>query len=46
MGVELHVLKPRDFELVVATGRKWQVHHRHQLLEKPDYVIARTGAET
>lgn len=46
MGVELQVLKPQDFELVVATGRKWQVHHRHLALEKPDYVIARTGAET
>ena len=46
LGVDLAVLKPQDFELVVATSRAWEVHHRTTTLRKPDYVIARTGAET
>lgn len=46
MGIDLAVLKPQDFELVVATGKAWEVHHRTAVLRKPHYVIARTGAET
>lgn len=46
MGVELEVLKPQDFDLIVGTERGWDASHRTRTLEKPDFIIARTGAET
>lgn len=46
MGVDLAVLKPQDFELVVATAKAWEFHHRTAVLRKPHYLIARKGAET
>jgi gamma-F420-2:alpha-L-glutamate ligase len=46
LGIELEVLKPQDFDLVVGTERGWSASHRFRTLEKPDFIIARTGAET
>lgn len=46
MGVDLEVLRPQDFELIVGTHRGWDVHHPGRQLAKPDYVLARTGAES
>lgn len=45
-GVELEVLKPQDFELIVGTKRGWDVHYPQRRLDRPEFVIARTGAET
>lgn len=46
MGIELDVLRPQDFDLIVGTARGWDASHRFQSLEKPDFILARTGAET
>lgn len=46
LGVELEILKPQDFELVVGTKRGWDVCHRIRKLDRPDFIIPRTGAES
>lgn len=46
MGIELEVLRPQDFDLIVGTERGWDASHRFRQLAKPDFIIARTGAET
>lgn len=46
MGIELEVLRPQDFDLIVGTERGWDASHRFRMLDKPDFIIARTGAET
>jgi gamma-F420-2:alpha-L-glutamate ligase len=45
-GVELHVLDPHKFDLVVGPVRDWSVRYEHHQLERPDFLMARTGAET
>ena len=46
MRIDLDVLKPQDFELIVGTRRGWDVHHRARDLPRPDFIMARTGAES
>ena len=46
LGIELEVLKPRDFDLVVDTNEAWTATYNGHALEKPDAIITRTGAET
>lgn len=46
LGVDLEVLKPQDFDLVVATTRGWSASYDGQQLERPDIIIPRTGSET
>lgn len=46
LGIELKVLQPRDFELVVASPGEWCAIYRGRSLPKPDLIIARTGSET
>lgn len=43
-GVDLQVLQPRDFDLVVGSGA--QALYRGRPLPRPDFIIARTGSET
>jgi gamma-F420-2:alpha-L-glutamate ligase len=46
-GVEISVLKPQDFELVVdSPSDEWSATYRGRRLPKPDLIIARTGSET
>jgi gamma-F420-2:alpha-L-glutamate ligase len=46
-GVEISVLKPQDFELVVdSPSDEWSAIYRGRRLPKPDLIIARTGSET
>jgi gamma-F420-2:alpha-L-glutamate ligase len=45
-GLQLDVLKPRDFELVVSTEREWSVEYAGGKLPRPDFIIPRTGSET
>jgi gamma-F420-2:alpha-L-glutamate ligase len=46
-GIDLKVLKPQDFELIVDSGGQgWSAVHRGRRLAKPDLIIARTGSET
>lgn len=45
-GLELHVLDPHKFDLIVGPIREWTVRYEHHQLERPDFIMARTGAET
>ncbi|MCG2842109.1 RimK family alpha-L-glutamate ligase [Sandaracinobacter sp. RS1-74] len=45
-GLELHVLDPHKFDLVVGALGNWSVRYEHRALERPDFIMARTGAET
>lgn len=46
LSIGLQVLNPKHFDLVVGTPESWRVHYRDALLERPDFIICRTGAET
>ena len=45
-GIELSVLQPQDFELVVGSNEDWSAIYRGRRLPQPDLIIARTGSET
>lgn len=45
-GIDLHVLKPHDFDIVAAPVEGWSVHYNGHSLERPDFILCRTGAET
>jgi gamma-F420-2:alpha-L-glutamate ligase len=45
-GIELEVLKPRDFDLIVDSHEGWSAIYEGRRLKKPDMIIARTGSET
>jgi gamma-F420-2:alpha-L-glutamate ligase len=45
-GIELLVLKPHDFDIVAAPLEDWSVHYQGHSLERPDFILCRTGAET
>jgi gamma-F420-2:alpha-L-glutamate ligase len=45
-GIQLDVLKPRDFELIVSTERDWRAEYAGGKLPRPDFIIPRTGSET
>ncbi|MFK4872872.1 RimK family alpha-L-glutamate ligase [Novosphingobium sp. ZW T3_23] len=46
MGIELLVLHPHKFDLVVGAEEDWSTTYQGRLVERPDFVICRTGAET
>lgn len=46
MGIELKVLKPRLFDLVVDANAGWAAVYQGRKLTKPDFIIPRTGSET
>lgn len=46
LGVDLRVLQPQAFDLIVASGGEWSAVYRGKLLDKPDAIIPRTGSET
>lgn len=46
MGIEMHVFQPHRFEMVVGGGGDWGIKYQGQSVDKPDFVICRTGAET
>jgi gamma-F420-2:alpha-L-glutamate ligase len=45
-GIDLSVLKPREFDLVVDANSEWSATYDGRALLKPDAIICRTGAET
>ena len=45
-GLELHVLDPHKFDLIVGPDSSWTVRYENRQLERPDFIMARTGAET
>jgi gamma-F420-2:alpha-L-glutamate ligase len=46
LGIDLSVLKPREFDLVVDHEREWSATYDGRSLPKPDAILCRTGAET
>jgi len=46
MGIDLKVLKPQEFDLVVDSQRGWTATYQDKNLDKPDLIITRTGSET
>jgi gamma-F420-2:alpha-L-glutamate ligase len=46
MGIELDVLQPQEFDLVVDSAEGWSALYQGRKLKKPDVIIARTGSET
>lgn len=45
-GIELSVLQPRDFDLVVDSNDGWSAIYQGRKLPRPDLIIPRTGSET
>jgi gamma-F420-2:alpha-L-glutamate ligase len=45
-GIQLEVFKPQEFEFVVDGGETWTASYHDRPVERPDFVICRTGAET
>ncbi|PZO51078.1 MAG: RimK family alpha-L-glutamate ligase, partial [Alphaproteobacteria bacterium] len=46
LDIELHVLKPSEFDLVVDSGHAWSAIYQGRELKKPDLIIPRCGSET
>jgi gamma-F420-2:alpha-L-glutamate ligase len=46
LGIDLSVLKPREFDLVVDHERDWSATFDGRRLPRPDAILCRTGAET
>jgi gamma-F420-2:alpha-L-glutamate ligase len=46
LDIELHVLKPSEFDLVVDSGGGWSASYQGRELRKPDLIIPRCGSET
>jgi gamma-F420-2:alpha-L-glutamate ligase len=47
LDIDLYVLKPSDFDLVVDSSHGWSATYQgRELLHKPDLIIPRCGAET
>lgn len=46
MGIELTVLQPREFDLVVDPDGGWSAIYPGRALNRPDFIIPRTGSET
>lgn len=45
-GVNLKILKPQHFDLIVEAGTEWSAVYAGERLAKPDVIIPRTGSET
>ncbi|MBL8531580.1 MAG: RimK family alpha-L-glutamate ligase [Hyphomonadaceae bacterium] len=46
LGIELSVLKPGEFDLVVDSNHVWSAQYQGRDLHKPDLIIPRCGSET
>lgn len=46
LDIELHVLKPSEFDLVVDLNHGWSATYQGGELRKPDLIIPRCGSET
>lgn len=46
MGIDIEILQPQNFDLVVDSASNWSAIYDDRLLEKPDFIIPRTGSET
>ncbi|MBX3694033.1 MAG: RimK family alpha-L-glutamate ligase [Steroidobacteraceae bacterium] len=46
LGIELTVLQPEEFDLVVDPAAGWSATYQGRKLPRPELIIARTGSET
>lgn len=46
MGIDVEILQPQHFDLVVDSSTAWSAIYDDRVLEKPDFIITRTGSET
>jgi len=46
LDIELHILKPSAFDLVVDSAHNWSAIYQGRELKKPDLIIPRCGSET
>src|SRR5262245_23708414 len=46
LGIDLHVLKPSHFDLVVDSKHGWSAIYQGRGLRKPHLIIPRCGSET
>jgi len=46
LAIDLPIFKPHDFDIVVGGGDEWALTCRGDAVERPDFVICRTGAES
>src|SRR5690242_16202790 len=46
LDIELLVLKPSEFDLVVDSQHGWSASYQGRTLNKPDLIIPRCGSET
>jgi gamma-F420-2:alpha-L-glutamate ligase len=46
LDIELLVLKPGEFDLVVDAGHQWSASYQGRDLKKPDLIVPRCGSET
>ena len=46
MGIALDVLHPHSFDLIVGAENDWSVKYQDRMMERPDFILCRTGAET
>ncbi len=46
MEIDLAVLQPQKFDLVVDKDSNWSALYEGKPLDKPDFIISRTGSET
>lgn len=45
-GIDLEVLQPQEFDLIVDSVRGWSAIYQGKRLPRPDLIIPRTGSET
>lgn len=45
-GMALQVMQPAKFDLVVGDRSEWAVRYAGKAIDRPDFVLCRTGAET
>jgi len=46
LGMDLEVRNPHNFDLIVGAGHEWAVKYQGRPVDRPDFLICRTGAET
>lgn len=46
MGIALDILNPHSFDLVVGADDDWTASYQGRPLDRPDFILCRTGAET
>lgn len=46
LAIDLEILHPHNFDLVVGADDDWTITYEDRPMERPDFILCRTGAET